>query len=215
MKDILEIIIIGAGGLGKEILSTLLACNKIEHQYEILGFVDDNKKLSKNFNNYTILGDIDWLLSSNYSSVGCIVATGDPKIRKKIINRLDNKKFFFPKIIHPSVIISEFTKISEGTVIQAGSIISSNIEIGEHTLINVNVTIGHDCKIGNFVTIGPGCNISGENIIENDVFFGNGVNTKDKLSVGESSFIGAGSIIGKNIPKKSIHFAPSGVLKSF
>ena len=46
-------------------------------------------------------------------------------------------------------------------------------------------------------------------------FFGSGVVTSDKLRIGKWSHIGAGSIITKNMPENTQHFAASGKLKTF
>lgn len=211
----MKIIIVGAGGFGKEVLSTILQCDKIKKEFDIIGFVDDNPTLkNSSINGIPVLGNIDWLLHSDLFPIGCCVAIGDPKIRKKIILELENHDAIFPKIIHPSVLIPEFSSIAEGTIIQNGTIISTNIQIGKHVYINFNSTIGHDCKIENFVIISPGCNISGELVIEEGVFFGSGVVTRDKIKIGSWSHIGAGSIISKNIPKNSIFYAASGKLKT-
>ena len=193
----LKIIIIGAGGFGKEVLSTILECNKIKEQFDILGFVDDDQSLKdSSVNNFPVLGNLNWFLKSDLFPLACYVAIGDPKI------------------IHPTVSISEHSFIDDGTIIQRGSILSTNIKIGKFAYVNFNSTIGHDCILDDFVTISPGCNVSGENFLEEGVFFGSGVVTSDKLKIGKWSHIGAGSIITKNIPKNSLHFAASGKLKT-
>ena len=216
LQKVKKIVIVGAGGFGKEVLSTILACNRIQKQFDVLGFIDDDENLKgSSINDLPILGNVDWLLSSDLFPLGCVIAIGEPKIRKKIQARLETRDLRFPKIIHPSVIISEFTSIEDGTIIQAGSIISPNIKIGKYVFVNVNSTIGHDCILEDFVTVGPGCMISGENIVEEGVFFGNGVMTRDKIKIGKWSFIGAGSVVGKSIHEKSMQYAASGILKSF
>ena len=175
-KKPIKIVIVGAGGFGKEVLSTILACNRIQKQFDVLGFIDDDENLKgSSINDFPILGNIDWLLSSDLFPLGCVIAIGEPKIRKKIQARLETRDLRFPKIIHPSVIISEFTSIEDGTVIQAGSIISPNIKIGKYVFVNVNSTIGHDCILEDFVTVGPGCMISGENITDESISYAKGI----------------------------------------
>ena len=216
MKNTLKIVIIGAGGFGKEVLSTILECNKTEKQFDVLGFIDDNESLkNSSINNFPVLGNIDWFLNSDYFPIACHVAVGDPKLRKEIILKLKSQNITFPKIIHPSVLISEYSSVGDGTIIQAGSVISTNIKIGKFAYVNFNSTIGHDCIFDDFVTLSPGCNVSGENFLEEGVFFGSGVVTSDKLRIGKWSHIGAGSIITINMPENTQHFAASGKLKTF
>tara|TARA_Y100000590_G_scaffold281456_1_gene316590 strand:+ start:151 stop:801 length:651 start_codon:yes stop_codon:yes gene_type:complete len=216
MSDLLKIVIIGAGGFGKEVLSLINDCNKVKNEFDVLGFVDDDITLqNKIINDIPVLGDINWLLSSNDSSIGCILAIGEPKIRKEIFEKIRHKNFKFPKIIHPLSYISQFTSIDDGTVVQAGAKISCNIKIGKFVYVNFNSVIGHDCDLDDFVTLCPSCNINGENIIEEGTFFGSGAVTRDKLKIGKWSHIGACSVITKHIPENTLFFAAPGTSKNF
>ena len=81
--------------------------------------------------------------------------------------------------------------------------------------INYNCTLGHDCKIGDFVTLGPGVQLNGGSEVQDDVYVGSGAVTKDDIKIGRGSIIGSGSVIGKDIPEKSVYYAASGILKTF
>jgi len=208
--------IVGTGGFGREVLWTILDCNKISKKFHILGFVDDNKQLKgKIINKVPVMGNIDWLISEADRDIECIVAIGDCKIRKKIVDRLTDKDFKFATIIHPSAICSESTEIGCGTVIQAGSVVSVDVKIGSYSYVNYGCTIGHDSKIGDYVTLSPGVHISGSNVIDNGVFVGTGTVTKQNLSIGKWSFIGGGTVVGKNIPDFSMYFGMVGRVKKF
>ena len=216
MSDLLKIIIIGAGGFGKEALSLVSDCNKVKKEFNVIGFVDDDIELQKKIiNDLPVLGDIDWLISSNDSSIGCIIAVGEPKIRKEIFEEIRHRNFKFPKIIHPLSHISKFTSIEDGTIVQAGAKISCNIKLGKFAYVNFNSVIGHDCILNNFVTLSPNCTVNGENIIQEGVFFGSGAVTRHQLKIGKWCHIGACSVIAKNIPDNSLFFAASGTSKSF
>lgn len=210
-----KIVIVGAGGFGREVLWTLLDCNKISKKYEILGFIDDNKSLKgKIVNKVPVLGDTDWLLS-NLPRVSCVVAIGDCKIRKKIVEKLEKSDLKFPTIIHPAALCSEFVDVGKGTIIQSGSIVSMDIKIGNHAYVNFSCTIGHDCVINDFATLSPGVHISGTNTIEEGVFIGTGTVTKQNITIGRWSFIGGGTVVGKNIPEFSMYFGVPGKMKKF
>ena len=61
----IKIVIIGAGGFGKEVLCTLLEQNKISETFEILGFIDDDTKLhGKIIQQKKVLGGLDWFEGS-------------------------------------------------------------------------------------------------------------------------------------------------------
>ena len=76
-----KIVIVGGGGLGKEVLMTVLDCNKKSKIYDILGFIDDKKILwKKSIHGFPVLGGINWFKKNN-SNIFCEIAIGDTKIR--------------------------------------------------------------------------------------------------------------------------------------
>ena len=212
-----KIVIIGAGGFGCEVLWTIDDCNKHSKKFEVLGFVDDNTKLKNSLvKNLPVLGDVEWLLSSNEKNLGCIIAIGDCEKKKKIIKRLEeHQKFNFPNIINPSAHLANDIKLGVGIVIQQGTVISVDTKIGNHVFINYNCTIGHNCQINDFVTLSPGVQLNGGCEVKEEVYIGSGAVTKDDVKIGRGSIIGSGSIIGKDIPEKSVYYAASGILKTF
>ena len=209
----IKIVVIGAGGFGREVIWTLNDCNKNSKKYEILGYIDNNSSLhGKKIDNYPVLGGLDWFLEEN-KDVYCIIAIGDSKTRYDIFRKLESKKIKFATIIHPSVISSKFVEIGEGTIIQAGSIITPDTKIGNHVHINMDCSIAHDCDVKDFVTISPGVHINGNNVIGKGSFFGTGAVTIEKITVGEWSVVGAGTVLVKNVPEFSLYVGVPGKLK--
>ena len=153
-KSYIKIVIFGASGFGREVLWTLHDCNKKSKKYEILGFIDDNKSIhGKIIDEFPVLGGIQWFSKQNVRKVQCVVAIGDCKIRKKIVNELEKKGVSFATIIHPSVIHSKSVEVGNGSIIQAGCVLTVDIKIGNHVHININSTIGHESIIKDFVSI--------------------------------------------------------------
>ena len=78
-----KVVIVGAGGFGREVIEIFKDQNCFERKWEILGFIDENSNLwEKAINNFPILGGLDWF--ENNRDVGCVVAIGDPKTKKRI-----------------------------------------------------------------------------------------------------------------------------------
>lgn len=198
-----KLIIIGASGSGKDVLATLLRCNKISHRYEILGFLDDDKSLiGGEINKFPVVGNIDWL-SKQSTTINCVISNGFSKIRKKIVKKIEKFNVMFPTILDPSVILANNVKIGKGTVIQAGTIINPDTTIGNHTFINIDCTIGHDCKILDYVIIAPGTHINGNNKIGKNSEVGSGTITIQNVTIGKNCTIGAGTVLINNIPDYS------------
>lgn len=127
-------------------------------------------------------------------------AIGDPIIKKKVINRLEDSKNTYPVLMHPSVISSDRVKVGEGSIICAGNIITVNIEIGKHVIINLDCTIGHDAILGDYSTVLPGVNVSGFVKMEECVSVGTGSAIIPGITIGRNTVIGAGAVVVKDLP---------------
>lgn len=199
MKDI---VIVGAGGFGREVAWLIESINKESNRWNLLGFVDDTEILQgKKVNGYSVLGDLNWLVDKE---LNVVVAIGDPIGKKRIVEKLKSSKNCYPTLIDPSVKCSDFAKIGEGTIICAGSILTVNIEIGEHVIINLDCTVGHDASIENYATILPSVNISGFVALEECVSIGTGTQIIQNIRVGKNTVVGAGAVVVRDLPENCI-----------
>lgn len=196
-----DIYIIGAGGLGKEVAWLIEEINQVQLQWNLKGFIDDNKSPDTFVSGVPVLGNIDWLMDK---SVCLICAVGDVNQREKIVNKLKLTKNTFATLIHPSISLSSNIHISEGSILFNGVMLTVDIFIGIHVIIYNGSNIFHDCEIGNFSTIAPGVNIAGKVKISNFVFIGVGSNLKNNITIEKNVLIGAGSVVINNISKNSI-----------
>lgn len=195
MKDI---VIIGAGGFGREIAWLIEDINIDNPEWNIIGFVDENQSLNGTvINGYKVVGNIEWLKERDLYA---IVAIGNPISKKKIIDELSGSKIKYATLIHPSVIHSKSVNFGEGTIICAGTICTVNIEIGSHVIINLDCTVGHDTIIGPFTTILPSVNVSGFVKINECVSIGTGTAIIQGVKIGRNTIVGAGAVIVTELP---------------
>lgn len=200
MKDLY---IIGAGGFGREVAWLVERINKESKQWDLKGFLDDNKYLhGKSEGDYRIVGGIE-VLKELRTEVWVVCAVGASQTRKKIIKRLQqypNVKFAI--LIDPSVILSDRVTLGEGTIVCAGSILTVDIRIGKHVIVNLDCTVGHDACLDDYVTVYPSVNISGQVRVEECVELGTGTQIIQGKKIGKETIIGAGAIVVKDLPQK-------------
>jgi len=209
-----KIIIIGAGGFGREVLWTINDCNKIEENYSVIGFIDNDKSLhGQIIDGSPVLGGLDWFDNNYEKSISCIIAVGNSLQKKKIEKQIEKINPSYTKIIHPTVIYSQSVTIGDGTIIQAGTILTVNIKIGKHVHLNIDSTVGHDSIIGDYVTINPGVHINGNTTIGNATYVGSGAVMKQGIKIGSESIIGAGAVLLENVPNKSLYAGVPAKLK--
>ncbi len=170
-----DLIILGAGGFGREVAWIVERINKISPTWKLLGFMDDEESIQgKEINKHKVIGKIDFV--KNYPNAYYVCAIGASKTREQVVGKVKeiNSDIKFATIIDPSVEMSDFVSIGEGTIICPHSIITVNIEIGSYVIINIDCTIGHDAILSDFVTLYPSVNVSGNTKIGHAVELGTG-----------------------------------------
>ena len=117
--------------------------------------------------------------------------------------------------IENKVEIGPYARIRPGTILKEGSKVGNFVEIKKSTLGRKSKTnhlsyIG-DSQIGKSVNVGAGtitCNYDGskksKTTIKDNVFIGSNSSLVAPVTIEEDSIVGAGSVITKNVKKKSL-----------
>ena len=143
-----------------------------------------------------------------YVVIGSKVKIGNNVIIKSF-SHLENCK------IENKVEIGPYARIRPGTTLKEGSKIGNFVEIKKSTLgkkskVNHLTYIG-DATIGKSVNVGAGtitCNYDGikkyKTRIKDNVFIGSNSSLVAPITLAENSIVGAGSVITRNVSKKSL-----------
>lgn len=192
MKDL---IIIGAGGVGRETAWIVEQINRVNPTYNLLGFLDDNTDIWGTYiNGYRVLGGVKYV-EDNECNCEVVVAIANYDVKKKIVNKLKNQNISYSTIMHPNLNIHNSVEIGEGTIIYEGVIISPNVKIGKHVIISPKSGIGHDSVIKDYVSVLWNVSISGNDLIGEGVLLGSGSTIIQNKKIGQGSIIGAGAVI--------------------
>jgi len=143
-----------------------------------------------------------------YVVFGAKVKIGN-NVTIKSFSHLENCK------VENKVDIGPYARIRPGTILKEGSKVGNFVEIkksilGKKSKVNHLTYIG-DASIGKSVNVGAGtitCNYDGvkksKTKIKDNVFIGSNSSLVAPLTIQEDSVIGAGSVITKNVRKKSL-----------
>ncbi|MEA5005216.1 MAG: acetyltransferase [Rikenellaceae bacterium] len=196
-----KIAIFGAGGFGREVHSLIEQINSTRQEYEFIGYFDDGIKKNTIINGYPVLGGIQEL--NNYiSGLDIVLAIGNPEIKRKVHEKIDNPNITFPTLIHPNVLIGnrKYNQIGNGCIICASVVITVNTIINDFVILNLSCTIGHDTEIGKYSSFMPTVNISGEVNIGEGVYVGTGAKIINQIEIGDNTIVGAGAVVSKTLP---------------
>ena len=143
-----------------------------------------------------------------YVVFGAKVKIGN-NVTIKSFSHLENCK------VENKVDIGPYARIRPGTILKEGSKVGNFVEIkksilGKKSKVNHLTYIG-DTSVGKSVNVGAGtitCNYDGvkksKTKIKDNVFIGSNTSLVAPLTIQEDSVIGAGSVITKNVRKKSL-----------
>lgn len=198
MKDL---IIVGAGGFGREIAWLSERMNEASPTWNLLGFIDDNPDFKgKMIGGYSVLGGCG--VSSEYPNAWYVCAIGCAVVRRKIVQKINSLiPARYATLIDPSTLISKRVSVGEGCIICAGNIITTDITIGNHVIVNLDCTIGHDAIIEDFVTLYPSVNVSGTTTINSCTEIGTGAQIIQGRRIESNTIIGAGAVVVDDIRK--------------
>jgi sugar O-acyltransferase (sialic acid O-acetyltransferase NeuD family) len=197
-----QLVIVGAGGFGREVSLLVEEINQAAgERWRFLGFIDEYQALwGKALRGYHVLGGWE-ALAELPQDVKVICVVGEPTLKRKLVEKALAMGRDFATLIHPEVKLAVDVEVGRGVLINKGCLLTTNISIGEHVSINPGCGLGHDAVIGAFTTLMWRVNISGNVKIGEGCLLGTGATVLQGLNVGAGSIVGAGAVVTKDIPK--------------
>jgi sugar O-acyltransferase (sialic acid O-acetyltransferase NeuD family) len=194
-----KLIIVGAGGFGREILSWVKDVPANGYEWQVAGFLDDHPgSINKDNYNDPIIGSInDYRPQADELFV--MGNAAPPRNKIAISQSLQNKGAIFTSLIHPTVSIGDDVSIGDGCVVCRNVILTCNIIVGKFVSINLSSTIGHDVTIGDGCTLHPVVNISGFVKLGKGVQIGSHGCILPGAVVEDFATVGAGSVVLKYV----------------
>lgn len=206
------IIILGAGGLAREIYWYLkdIGYNQISF-YEGIDLNLKQLKMGKEVCSvYNSLEIYSKIIDKNNAYF--ILGVGTIDLRILIVQEAIAAGLMpMPTVIHPSaLIVGKDNNLGLGGVIGPGVILTTNINLDNYVFLNCKSCIGHDTKIGTYSVINSNSNISGNVSIGDKCFLGVGSSVIQNLSICSNTVIGAGTIIFQNIKSSGTYLGNPG-----
>jgi len=198
-----KLILFPFGGNAREAVVVIEAINRIQREWDVAGFIDDNKSLKgKGCCGVQVLGGRDVL--RKYKEAFILAVPGNPGNylkRQQLIGGLQWDSAKFARIIHPGVAVGSDSKIGYNTLIMSQVTITTGVRVGNHCIILPNTTISHDAVVGDYSCIGSQVAISGSVIVGENCYIGSGTTVRDGTTIGGNALVGMGSNVVKNVGK--------------
>ena len=189
-----NLVIIAAGGCGREVLQWAKDINEKEHRWNIKGFLDDNPAaLDGLICDVPLLSNVDdYAIDPEDEFVCCI---GNSATRKRVVEKMKARGAVFVALIHPSAVIADSCTLGEGIIIYPFALISDNAVIGNSCIINMYSSVAHDSVLGEYCTISAHCDVTGMCKLGDRVFMGTSSHMVPGTIIGDDVYICAGSTV--------------------
>ena len=193
----MNLVIIGTGGLAREVHDLAKKCFHENSEFKVKGFIA-NDPIQVNPQNYPpFLGTIEDYVISENDVFFC--AIGNVNIRKKCVYEITEKGGEFINLISPGTIISDNVELGVGVAVKFNCVINNDVKIGDHTFIQSASLFGHDVRIGSYCHINGMSFFAGNCMVEDLVTVNAGARLVQGIQVGKGATIGIGSVVLRNV----------------
>ena len=83
-----RIVIVGAGGFGREVEMLIEQINAVSHEWQLLGFIDDGVAVGTRVGFSEVLGPVAELME--LENIYVVLAIGNPFVKAEIISLIPN-----------------------------------------------------------------------------------------------------------------------------
>lgn len=149
-----------------------------------------------------VIGFETW--RTRYLEMPCIVALGDPRGRRTLVQRVAGVGGHFATVFRATGGVSPRITVGEGSIIGQPTYVGPLTTIGRHGRVMPMAVVGHDVTLGDYVTVCSSASIAGYVVVEDDGFIGAGAvvvngTAARPLRIGAGATIAAGAIVTRSV----------------
>lgn len=201
-----RVVIVGAGGFGRELLAWAQDCQEAGLLPPPGGFVDDDAEALAGYD--CPVGHLS-SIDAYHPDAGdlLLIAIGEPSRKRQVAERLIGRGGRFATLIHPTAVVSRSARLEEGVVLCPLSLVSAGARVGRLAIVNTLSSVGHDVVVGDYSTLSAHVDLTGFASLGEEVLVGSGARLLPKVKVGDGAVVGAGAIVYRSIPARATVYA--------
>lgn len=188
----MSLLIFGIGGHGRELMQ---CAERTFNPALIAGFVVDAcVDAPPSVGGHPVFRDVgDCPLTAHL-----IIALGDPKNRRAVVERLSDRTF--ATLVDPTAVVGANVKLSPGVVIAARATVTTDVVLGQHVHINTGAIVSHDCVLDDYAIVQPGATLCGGVRVGAGAYIGAGAVILPECEIGAGAMVGAGACVTRSLP---------------
>lgn len=196
------LLLVGTGGLAREVAAAVCALNEAAPHWQILGFLDDDPgRHGAVVAGAPVLGPPERV--HEYPDAAVVLCTASPhdqSSRYRLAQRLQLGPERYPALVHPAASIAGSTGVGPGAVVLATAVATADVMIGPQVVAMPGCVLTHDDVVDGFATLAAGVRLGGSVRVGTGAYLGAASTVREGCRVGEWSLVGMGSLVLQDIP---------------
>ena len=208
-----HLVIIGAGGFGREMFGAAREAVGYGTAFDIRGFLDAHADALDGFAGYPpVIGAPETYVPQPDDVF--ITALGNLDSRRRCADFIESRGGRFASVIHRTAILGPNVTVGDGSFIAPNVVLTADVRIGRHVAVFHNTSIGHDTSLEDFSHVYAQCSIGGEVRVGEGAVVYPGAVVTPRRTIGEESVVGAGSTVILNVkPRTTVFGSPAKPVK--
>lgn len=198
MAALPKLVIIGAGGFGREMWAWAEQSVQFGREWTLKGFIDDNvDALRAKRSPGKVLASIKDYQPAAEDVFVC--AIGVPKIKRQCSELIMGRGGRFTRLFHRTVVLGHEIECADGVILCPYAVVSANNRLGRGVAVNLHATVDHDTEVGDWTQVNCHCDLTASVIVGREVFFGSRCSVIPNVKIGDGAYIGAGSVVLRDV----------------
>jgi sugar O-acyltransferase (sialic acid O-acetyltransferase NeuD family) len=202
------LLLVGAGGFGREAIEAVHAINAVRPTWNPLGFLDDDPaKRGELIGGVRVLGGADAVHC--YPDAQVLLCPGRPDnytIRRLLFDRLGLEDDRYATVLHPTATVGTTCAVGPGSVLLAHVDLTADVVVGRHVVVMPQVVLTHNVRIDDYATLASGVRLGGGCHVRTGAYIGSGACLREATTVGEWAMVGMGSVVTRDVPAERLWF---------
>lgn len=194
-----HLLIVGAGGFGREMFGAAREAVGFGSEFDVLGFLDARPGALDGFAGYPpVIGDpADYVPRADEVFV---TALGDIAARRRCVAALEAKGARFMAVVHRSAFLGPNVSVGAGSFIAPHAVLTADVAVGRHACVFHGSSVGHDTVVGDFAHVYAQCSLGGAVKVAPGARVFPGSVVVPRRTLGADSTVGAGSVVILDVP---------------
>jgi sugar O-acyltransferase (sialic acid O-acetyltransferase NeuD family) len=197
-----DLVIIGAGGFGLEVLLYAREARERGWPHTVAGFIDDVVPVGTVVDDgLQVLGTSD---DGALLSGGAIIAVGDADIRSSLATKVESSGGELVTLTHHTAYVARSATVGPGSILCPFAMVAAHAVVGRNVSINVYASVGHEAVVGDHVVLSPYSALLGRTHLGVRCYVGTNATVAPGVSVGRQSKMSVGAAVMRDAPAGSL-----------